>query len=488
MFLKNAKLFGNSIKSRLIMTYALSSILLLSFIVLSGYSLLRSEFEQDNNRFLSDAVYLIQTILKQNTTLTLDKKLPNDITSFHFNKYYLRIVRPDGDVFFESSYFPVFPKQCTNQLKPYQLPGTLGPGITCQAKDGSLYAFIQAWGVFGTDSKQKVLLQIADDVSRRENILSAYRVELLVIEFIGILLSLAISYIVAVRGMSPLKEISSRIESVTFNTLDQRITPLGWPNELQGLASSFDRLLGRLEQGVNMLSRFASDLAHEFRTPITNLRVETDVLLKKPRANEDYVKSLESSLEEYERLSTMIDRLLLLAKVEDPRTQLQVEIFDLRPEIEKIIEYFQILAEENQISIGISGDGRLQADKTLFGWVMGNVLSNAIKYTQPKGQVEIQVLPSKKDDIVIEIRDNGIGISPEDLPRIFERFYRADTSRSSKVAGAGLGLSIVKSIIALHGGQIEVISTLHHGTTVRLIFPNSAIPYSFSQKEAPTLV
>jgi len=245
-----------------------------------------------------------------------------------------------------------------------------------------------------------------------------------------------------------------------------------WPQELTALAEAFDGMLDRLEDSFARLSQFSADMAHELRTPVNNLMGEAEVSLSKPRTTEEYQHVLASSLEECERLSRLIDSMLFLARAENAETELKRSALDVRAEIETVREFYDVVAEEQGVEVACAGDGRLNADPLLFRQALGNLLSNALQYTPRGGKVTISVAHSN-GWIDIGVTDTGAGIDPEHLPRIFDRFYRADRSRSQHPQGFGLGLAIVKSILTLHGGTVAIKSTPGAGTTVVLRFPGN---------------
>ena len=227
-------------------------------------------------------------------------------------------------------------------------------------------------------------------------------------------------------------------------------------------------MLARLENSFTKLSQFSADLAHELRTPISNIRGEAEVTLTRPRTLEEYRTVIESIAAECERLSGVVDNLLFLARAEAVDRQIERNVFAARPAIEKIAAYYRTVAEERGISITNKGDGEVYANARLFDRALSNLLDNALRFTPDGGKITIAT-ETKPDRTELAIEDTGCGIPPQHLPRIFDRFYRADSSRSSQ--GTGLGLALVKSITDLHGGSVEVASEVNRGTTVTLTFP-----------------
>ena len=183
---------------------------------------------------------------------------------------------------------------------------------------------------------------------------------------------------------------------------------------------------------------------------------------------------LASGLEECGRLSRLIDSMLFLARAENAETELKRSPLDARREIEAVREFYEVVAEEQGVEVACTGEGQLNADPLLFRQALGNLLSNALHYTPRGGKVLISVAHPANGSLDIGVTDTGAGIDSEHLPHIFDRFYRADRSRTQNPQGFGLGLAIVKSILTLHGGTVAIKSAPGAGTTVVLKFPGNA--------------
>jgi two-component system heavy metal sensor histidine kinase CusS len=246
------------------------------------------------------------------------------------------------------------------------------------------------------------------------------------------------------------------------------VAQTGWPRELQPLALAFDDMLARLEVSFTRLSQFSADLAHELRTPIANMIGETQVALARNRTADEYRETIESTVGECERLSRIVDNLLFVARVDAAREPIAHKRFDARAAVEKITAFYHALADDRHIAIGCSGEGQIYADPDLFERAIGNLLDNALRFTPENGSIQI-VLSERNGDFEVAVSDTGCGIAAEHLPRVFDRFYRAEPSRGSD--GAGLGLALVKSIVDLHRGSATIESEVNHGTTVKLTFP-----------------
>jgi len=316
---------------------------------------------------------------------------------------------------------------------------------------------------------QAYTIQVAQDRSSDERVERNFAVLFIIVFVVSVLSAVFIAMIVTKRGLRPLGEMTRSVGRIGPTHLNERVASSGWPRELQPLAVGFDEMLKRLEDSFTRLSQFSADLAHELRTPIANILGEAQVALSRDRSSAEYRETIESTVGECERLSRIVDNLLFVARVDAAREPIARKRFDARAAVEKIAAFYQMIADDHRVTIRCSGDGQIYADPDLFERALGNLLDNALRFTPQNGSIQIAL--SKRDaDFEVAVSDDGCGIAPEHLPRIFDRFYRADSSRGSD--GAGLGLALVKSIVDLHGGSARIESELNRGTKVILTFPS----------------
>ncbi|NUT15216.1 MAG: heavy metal sensor histidine kinase, partial [Cupriavidus sp.] len=249
------------------------------------------------------------------------------------------------------------------------------------------------------------------------------------------------------------------------------------PAELRELAAALNDMLARLQDSFSRLSEFSADLAHDFRTPISNLIGQTQVTLAQSRKSVEYEALLESNLEEYERLARMIENMLFLARADHAQVALDVRTLDAREELDKMAEYFEAVAADREVGLTVSGSAPVEADQTLLRRAVTNLLDNALRHAPAGSTVRVEVAreptaagPGTGTATSIRVSNAGPAIPPETLPHIFGRFYRADPSRRNSAASTGLGLAIVDTIMRLHGGSVTVRSV--DGMTVfTLQFP-----------------
>jgi two-component system heavy metal sensor histidine kinase CusS len=289
----------------------------------------------------------------------------------------------------------------------------------------------------------------------------------------SIVASAIIALTTARRGLQPLDEMGSAFQRIGPTRLNERVGQSSWPRELQPLAEAFDQMLGRLEESFNRLSRFSADLAHELRTPIANMLGEAQVALTRDRTAPEYREVIESTVVECERLSRIADNLLFLARAESAREQIKRTKFDGRAAIERIAGFYETVAEDRNITVNCEGSGEVVADNFLFNRAVTNLVDNAMRFTPSGGKITLSV---RNHDAIAEVSvaDDGSGIAPEHIQRVFDRFYTVDPSRNS--GGTGLGLALVKSIAELHGGSAVIRSELNQGTTVTLKLPPNSGP------------
>jgi two-component system heavy metal sensor histidine kinase CusS len=326
---------------------------------------------------------------------------------------------------------------------------------------------------------ETVRVGIARDLRGPLSLLDSYRDTLGLAGSIGTLVVLLGSYTLVRLALRPLRQIADQAREVTAYRLDRPIRVKRIPTELATLVASLNAMLERLHVGFQRLSQFTTDLAHDMRTPLGNLRGATEIALARPRSDDEYQAVLASNLEECERLSRMIENVIFLARAEHPRFEMNRREFDVRDELERIAEYFEGLADEAGLAISVQGNATLSADVELFRRALSNLLANALRYTPPGGTIVLAAqtqMQTSGDTLDVRVENPGTPIPPEHLERIFERFYRADPSRTrgpeatGTGASAGLGLAIVRSVMELHGGKVRAESDAR-STRFILTFP-----------------
>ncbi|MBS9869641.1 heavy metal sensor histidine kinase [Vibrio alginolyticus] len=272
------------------------------------------------------------------------------------------------------------------------------------------------------------------------------------------LVSSVFSSFIVKRGLQPIVRLNKHIQQVSPEQMGIRIDPDSLPTELRDLANKHNAMLDRLQMGFRRLSEFSSDIAHELKTPLTNITTQNQVILGACRSPEEYQDAIASTLEEIYRITKTINDLLYIAKAENKLIHRNDEVFAVHEELARLVEYFEILADDAEVQIVSSGKGLIYMDKNMFERAVGNLLSNAIRHAYPHSTIVIQVREVGQH-LTISVSNQGDEIPKQSLPYIFDRFYRADKSRQNLGSiGAGLGLSITQSIVHAYDGEINVKS------------------------------
>ena len=313
-----------------------------------------------------------------------------------------------------------------------------------------------------------VLLSV--DRSNDETLLSAYLSSTIVaVPLLLILIGIS-AWAIVQRGLSPLREFRKVAAMVSAQDLSHRLSVVNMPQELSELAHGINFMLHRLDGGIQQLSQFSDDLAHELRSPITNLMGKAQVTLSRERPAKEYKAVLESCTEELGRVTRIVSDMLFLAQVSHPAALVPFESILLEDEALKVIDLFSLSAEEKSVGITVSGWGKVLGDRLMIQRAISNLLSNAIRHC-PAGQSIAIVIETQTEKVSLSISNPGVGIDHQHLLHIFDRFYRVDNSRSRAEGGTGLGLAIVRSIMSLHQGTADVQSMPGHPTAFRLTFP-----------------
>jgi two-component system heavy metal sensor histidine kinase CusS len=358
---------------------------------------------------------------------------------------------------------------------PEAVPGDRAERTLVAAREGRRLRVLTEWSQLGDPAQTPVNIVLALDVTHSTDIVRRYRERIIAAVAIAALLAGLLGAVVARTGLAPLRSLARRAGAISASRLDERLPSENVPAELREVAGAFNRTLQRLEDSFRRLSQFSADLAHDLRTPIGNLLGEAQVALHRPRTAAEYESVIASSVEELERINRMIDGMLFLARSDDVQASLDLRPVDAAAEVDRLIEYYEGLASDAGVGIRRVGDLTLRADATLFRRAIANLVSNAIAHTPPGSEITVALGAVPDGGAEVAVSNPGPGIPRELLPRVFDRFFRADASRPDSARGSGLGLAIVKSIVELHGGGIEARSEPGALTTFRMLFPRGGI-------------
>jgi two-component system heavy metal sensor histidine kinase CusS len=459
---------------RLTAAYASAGLLLVFLATFSLYLMLVSELNKSTELFLKDKLHVLRTMLRERPDDSdgLREEVELESAARQYEQFYICLLDQENRPMLMT---PGMAKELDLSQFSTVSSGHNELALPMKGRNGQSFRVIAATANVGNSPHHLVTIQVAVDVSRKEELLARFRLWFWVTSAGMLVLFPLIGYHIARQGIRPVEEIAETARRITSSHLGERIVAEGYPYELASLALTFNKMLDGLEDSFERISRFSADIAHDLRTPVNNIRGEAEVALARARTIDEYRDALESSLEEAVRLSDLIGNLLFLARAESPLTHLRLEQVDVADLLEGVREYYDASAADAGVVLtSVRGSEPVVAelDRTLIQRAVGNLVSNAVAHTLKGGTVALKS-HSEAATVFIEVTDTGVGIPPEALPRVFDRFFRVDPSRSKASGGTGLGLAIVQGIMLLHGGNVEIASEPGIGTRVTLRMPTT---------------
>ncbi|HEX8980593.1 MAG TPA: heavy metal sensor histidine kinase [Parasulfuritortus sp.] len=335
-------------------------------------------------------------------------------------------------------------------LETHEPPGTLEQW----AANGTEYRGI-AMPVPVDGAPYTVALSV--DIRHHDMFMAEFRRILALAMALAALSTAALGWMAARQALSPLKAMARTATSISADKLSERLPVAGAPDEIRALAEAFNAMLARLEDAFRRLSDFSSDIAHELRTPVSNLMTQTQVALARTRSAEEYREVLESDMEEYERLARMIGDMLFLAQADNHMVVPHRETVDLADEVRRLFEFYEALAADRDVRLVLDGEAQVSGDRLMLQRAISNLLSNALRYTPSGGSIGVR-LASDGETCRIAVSNPGPTIPARHLDRLFDRFYRVDPARREGGGHTGLGLAITRSLVEAHGGTIQAVS------------------------------
>jgi two-component system heavy metal sensor histidine kinase CusS len=354
-------------------------------------------------------------------TLRIQQELDRALVGHH--DLLVRIDDVNSQLWFQAGHDPIPPDKRT--APSWEAEGTPYRGMTATTASG-------------------YRITVGIDISHHQQFLHAFERELLMIGLCGLSAMALLGFLVTHRGLAPVQGMTDLVARSSAQQLGNRLAVNTMPVELRELAAAFNDMLDRIGESLTRLSEFSSDLAHELRTPINNLMTQTQVSLSKPRNAEEYRETLYANLEEYERLARMIGDMLFLAKADHGLVIPSAEPVKLHGTFEALCEFYEAFAAEKSIKFIINGEASINCDKLMLQRAFGNLMENAIRHSHARSTIKINI-EAVNSTANISIENTGDTISQEQLPRLFDRFYRADFSRQRNDEGSGLGLAITHS-------------------------------------------
>lgn len=462
------------LRTKLTLTYSAIFALLLAGTIAWFYNVFAYQLDKDLGEELNERAIAVRNFLRirpDGVSLVYDATDPDEAYFVNLAARYYQVYDIESGRLIARSQemqaigFQYTPEELKNVLR--------GPRITGIRTDQvSLWAYNDV--VHGSDGRP-CLLQVGVSLEPRNAALRRlFQVGIWLIP-VGVLSAITLGWWIAGRALRPVLDLSAAAQEIGISRLDKRLPVRGAGDELDRLTTAFNEVLDRLEQAVRQMREFTANISHELRTPLTVLRGEAEVALSRVHTEDEYRRVLESQLEEIDKLSHMINRMLTLARAEAGQITLARDRVSLVQLVGAVAEQMEPLAESKGLSLSTTpGDDVVVIGD--FGWLeraILNLLDNAVKFTPPGGRIELGIR-SQEGRAVVEVRDSGVGISAEALPHIFERFYREDSSRSREVEGSGLGLSLVQWIVEQHHGRVTARSAPHQGSIFRIELPLAA--------------
>ena len=460
---------GASLAVQLTAWYTLASFLVVLVATGLFYVALADNLRRISEQSLRDEVDVCRALVRERggDSHALHEEVEIDSAVRRYQKYYVRVLDANGVAL---STTPGMDRD----LGKSRVAATAGSNtgiFRIDSPGGAPYRAIIST-VTATGATDVWTLQMAVDLTQEQEVLGRQRVWIWMVLAAALIICPAAGFGIARRGTRPLREVAETARHIGSRTLSERIRAEGYPFEIRVLADAFNAMLERLEESFARLSRFSADIAHELRTPVNNIRGQAEVALARPRTQEDYAEVLGSCLEESVRLSDLIESLLFLARSESPGDHLKRTEEDVGRLLTDLRDYYEATALEKGVTLMAKAGAAEVAtiDRALIQRALGNLVANALAHCSAGDSIW---LSAERADgkIRIEIRDTGSGIPPEALPRVFDRFYRADSARPRNSGGAGLGLAIVQQIVFLHGGEVNITSEPGRGTSVFVLLP-----------------
>jgi heavy metal sensor kinase len=317
-----------------------------------------------------------------------------------------------------------------------------------------------------------VILQIGQSMENYTRFIEVFRKIFITTMAILFLLAAVVGWFMARRALAGVETVTQTARHISNGNFQERVPVKKREDEIDQLALTFNQMLDRIQTLVNGIKEMSDNIAHDLKSPITRIRGISEVTLTTGSSLDDYENMAAGTIEECDRLLDMINTMLVISRTEAGVTTLEKKEIDIGAVLREASDLFQSAAEDKGITIVCQADAKIcvDGDMRLIQRMIANLLDNAIKFTAPTGRVEVSVDTNENQRVIINVSDTGIGIAPEDLSQIFERFYRCDPSRSQ--AGTGLGLSFARTVARAHGGDITVTSTPGQGSTFSVTLPN----------------
>jgi heavy metal sensor kinase len=461
---KSSRRINHSLALRLTLWYAVSFLVITVALSIISYVYLSSAV-RDNNKIIQEKIKEIKAIAAQFGVHSIAQFDTDKYPNYSRKGVVTRVIDKHGSVSYESN-----PKIWKEFFSVSGNDSAIGVWQYVPSSEDRDVLEVMTVSLPG-----EVLLQVGKEIEDRKEILEHYRETIIGVTIGMIIIGLAGGSFLAFRALRPVRHLSQVIQSIVVTgNVNARVPESGRGDELDNLTKMFNQMLGRIETLIGAMKEALDNVAHDLRTPLTRLRGAAEVALEGHAEPDQYREALANSIEEADRILSLLNSLMDISEAETGTLRLTPEKLDLTKMLAEVAELYQYVAEEKNISISVNGssDMIITADRNRMRQVFANLMDNAIKYNSDGGQV---IVTARREPArtVVTFQDTGMSIAPEDLGKIWDRLYRGDKCRSQP--GLGLGLSLVKAVVHAHHGTVDVASEAGKGSIFTLSIPLSPL-------------
>jgi heavy metal sensor kinase len=464
MFFERINTFRRSLAFRLTLLYAATCAILSIVAFFIFYQVMISSIYTHIDNVLTEELKEFSSLLSSKGIATLKEEINREAESTGTSRIFLRLLTTEGE------------EITSSDLGPWRGIGISRIALKYLTKDSTIFETLKPPGwrhrarVLYAIAGPGTVLQIGRSLRDDEELLEDFRKVFGTV--IGVVLTIATlgGWLMVRRALSGVEGVTQTAMAISRGMMEKRVSLTGRGDEIDRLSDTFNHMLERIQCLITEMKEVTDNIAHDLKSPVTRIRGLAEVTLTSGRSLNEYQSMAASTVEECDRLLGMINTMLEISEVEAGVASLTISDVDISALVEEACDLFEPLADEKDLSIEIKVPPQclLYGDKSKLQRALANLLDNAIKYTSSGGNITVFV---KKDEkwVIISVHDTGIGILPKDIPHVFDRFFRADESRSEP--GAGLGLSLVRAIVHAHGGDIKVSSDPGVGSTFTVVLP-----------------
>lgn len=466
MFLKRAIRMARSLAFRLTLWYAVIFSISLCVAFLIFYFFLSSVFENQTDDELLSRSWELESLFNINGIEAVKRVAVLDAQASGEKKIFVRLLYPNGTAFSSSnmSYW----KDIAVSLNAIR---QLNQGADAVFETVLIPQRKFSVRVLYSVMSRGIILQIGQSLEQQARFFDAFRGIFIITMFFLVLLSAFIGWFMAKRATAGVEAVTKTARRISEGTMDQRVPVNKRGDEIAQLAVTFNGMLDRIQALVENIKEISDNIAHDLKSPVTRIRGLAEVTLTTGKTLPEFESMAAGTIEECDRLLDMVNTMLVISKTESGVETAIQEPIDFTSLVHDACDIFGPMAEDKGITLSCHADEQchLNGDVKMIQRMTANLIDNAIKYTPPGGRVTLSLGKTPENNLRMDVKDTGIGISSEDMPHIFERFYRADPSRSE--SGAGLGLSLARAVARAHGGDITVESALGTGSRCSVVLP-----------------